>query len=135
MNTKKIAEEFDSEAYLKALTAVAMADGEIAPEEMTFIEVQAKLLALDLEKILKAPEQNLRLITPKISLKTKKVILRDCISMAHMDGKYSSIEQTKVLEIAQDLGLGSQDVEELEKWLLDYWKILERGSKILGDAG
>jgi len=136
MEYKDIAKGFDANAYLKALIAVALADGGMAPEEMNFIEIQAKLLALDLDRLLREPEQNLKKLAHRLPHKTKMIIIRDCISMAHMDAEYAESERKRILEIAQELDLGAEEVTSWEEWLLEYWAVLERGDRLIdGEQG
>ena len=131
METKELQKSFDATAYLKALIAVALADGGMAPEELNFIEVQAKLLAQDLDHLLQEPSQSLKAQAHRLSPKTKMIIIRDCISMAHMDKDYAASERERILEIARDLGLGPEEVIKWEDWLSDYWAILDRGDQLM----
>ncbi|MDX2470128.1 MAG: hypothetical protein QNL04_06080 [SAR324 cluster bacterium] len=130
-NHLHIGEDFDSKAYLKVLISVAMADGEIQPSELQFIELQARLLSLDFNLLIKEPSLDLESYAHKLSSKTKRVILRDCICMGYVDDHYSQDERQKIKSIASQLGLSSKDAVEMENWLKDYWKHLKEGERLL----
>lgn len=129
--SQSITENFDAVSYLQTLIAVAMSEGGMKPEEINYIELQAKLLNLDLDHMLDRPQLDLKKIAPKLSGKTKRVIIRDCITLAHMDRDYAAAERLRILGVANDLGLESKVVEQMEAWLKQYWSLLDQGERLL----
>ena len=127
-----LGEDFDRTAYLKVLISVAMADGEIQPSELQFIELQARLLSLDFTQLIKEPSLDLESYSHKLSSKTKRVILRDCICMGYIDDNYSQDERQKIKSITTQLGLNNKDATDMETWLKTYWEHLKEGERLLG---
>ncbi len=116
----------EARAYLSYLMTVANADGQLHEKEKEFIELQAQVWGIvNFEENVEEEE----LIS--LSRTAKMSLLRDSITIAYIDGDYSQEERAKVDELAELLSVESERVADLEEWLLDYWRILERGEELL----
>ncbi|MBW6484443.1 MAG: hypothetical protein K0B10_15480, partial [Vicingaceae bacterium] len=59
-----------------------------------------------------------------------KLLIRDCIALAYLDEKYTDAEKNRINEIAISAGLEKHEVELIEKWLIDYWNLMEKAEEI-----
>ena len=89
---------FDSDSYFKLLVIVAGADGNICESELAFLQDQAKLMDYDLHAVLNKGLNLSDIKVQGISIVTKKIVIRDCISLAHIDGVYDKNESEKIHE-------------------------------------
>ncbi|MBT6047073.1 MAG: hypothetical protein HOG49_09650 [Candidatus Scalindua sp.] len=122
---------FDSDSYFKLLVIVAGADGNICESELAFLQDQAKLMDYDLQAVLNKGLNLSDIKVQGISIVTKKIVIRDCISLAHIDGVYDKNESEKIQEIGKTLGIVPEDIDKINEWLLEYWAIIEKGEELL----
>ncbi|WP_338669388.1 hypothetical protein [Pseudodesulfovibrio methanolicus] len=121
----------EAKAYLSYLFKVAEADGHIDDKEREYIALQAKLWGVASEELAQpVPLEHLR----DISHAAKMSLLRDCITIAHIDGDYAEAEKRRIEDLADFISIPIPKLEELEDWLQDYWKVLERGRILILNA-
>jgi hypothetical protein len=124
----------DAIDYLKTIIAVAKADDDLNENEILFINSQAQLYGLDASTYWNNSSLDLsELHVNKFSHTIKLSIIRDCIVLGHIDRDFNDTERSKVIEIAEKMGLTSSDVDNIEIWLKDYWSVLERGNMLFGE--
>lgn len=120
-------ESFDVDAYFQALLFVANADNVLLNSEAEFLSDQARLFNYNLDGIVDREIDIKRLRTSDMSIFTKKIIIRDCIAMAYVDGNYDKREKEAVQEICKLFMLPFSEVEKIEQWLYEYWSVIEKG--------
>lgn len=130
LDVVEVLEGFDAKAYLDALVAVAKADG-VKPEEREFIVQQAA--SLGIEPDFEHPI-DLTILRSASSIVTRRIIIRDCIVLAAVDGDYSANERERIGEIASGLGVDARTVERIEDWIKRYSDILEEGQRIFAGS-
>lgn len=124
----QIIEGFEAEVYLKALIAVAQADG-VSSSERDFIQNQATLLGVDevnFEMMISLDD-----LSNQINAVTRRIIVRDCIVLATVDGDYTENERRRIAGIAEALGVTPERTAQLENWLQQYSDLLEEGQRLL----
>jgi len=121
---------FEKEIYFKALISVANADNNFNEIEREYLFDQARLLNFDIASIMEKKFTTSELNLKESSSITKKLLIRDCIALAYIDNKYTDAEKFRINEIAINAGLTPKEVETIEKWLIDYWNIMDKAEEI-----
>lgn len=121
----------DREAYLQAMVAVARADRQIRSAELEFLQNQASALDVDLEPLLDGPAPDLAGIRVRTNAQTRRMIVRDCITLAAVDGEYAESERAHVRQVAEALGVSGVRVAAIEAWLQRYSEVLDEGQRLL----
>jgi len=122
--------QLDGVAYLQALLSVAYADGSISIEEAQFIKEQASSLGIAINPY--EYDSSLDSFDPSsLSVVTKKLVIRDCITLACIDKNYDESERVKIFSLAQRYGLSKEFVCGIEAWLKEYWELIERGKALI----
>lgn len=129
-DVSQILKDFDGSAYLSALVAVAQADG-VTPEEEEFIRGQAEAMGIPMPDLTKPVE--VATVADVASTVTKRVIVRDCIVLALVDGHYTENERQRIFDIARQFGVEPALVERMERWAKDYSRVLAEGQAILSE--
>lgn len=130
LSISSIEEQFDAIAYLTALSVVANADG-IADVERDFIYQQAAMLGADLDALNLEELAKKGIESIEATELTRRVILRDCIFLAALDGEYTETERKHVQRLGEMLGISSQLVARIERWAEQYMKLIEESEAIL----
>ena len=125
--------DLHDESYFGVLIAVAAADGEINEDELGFIHAQASMLGFEISEMVEQPPALGTIELEKITKETRALVIRDCISLAYIDGDCNEAERTLITSVAEQVGLESAKVDALEKWLKDYWDLMERGAELLSE--
>lgn len=121
----------ESEYYLKAIVSVALADGIIHEKEREFVNAQAELLSIDPKPYWENPEKDFSFLSnAEMSRMSRMTIIRDCIVLGYIDGNYDDSERNRVAQIAENMKIGNSDVEAVEKWLKEFWEVLEKGKSL-----
>lgn len=126
--------EFDLDAYFKALISVAKADGNLNEIEEEFIKDQATLLNYELGDLI---DQDINLETLHLSESspfTRKILIRDCISLAYIDDHYDEREKAEIQRIGQNMQLSSQEINAIESWLLSYWDLMKQAEELFASS-
>ncbi|MED5369542.1 MAG: hypothetical protein VX899_00885 [Myxococcota bacterium] len=123
-------QDFDPHTYLRLLVAQALVDGMTA-EERDYILLRGALLDVDATELLERPLQTLPPVDPGLSETTRRVILRDCIVLACIDGDFSEAERERVHRLAEWLSVPVESVDRIEDWLHRYWDLMEEAEALL----
>ncbi|MFI3219538.1 MAG: hypothetical protein QX189_10515 [Methylococcales bacterium] len=132
MDIQYITQEFDKLAYMEALIMIASVEDGITQQKMDFIQIQSGLLGVDIKPLLEKVGDISDFKPESMGRVTKMSIVRDSISFAYMDGRYSQAEQESVYKIAEALAIDKIDVDAMENWLKEYWLLLDKGNQLLG---
>lgn len=122
--------EFDPTTYLRLLVAQGHLDG-LVQEEQDYIRARAALLGVEVEPLLSQPLIELPPVDEQVSETTRRVILRDCIVLACIDGNYTEIERAHVHRVAKWLGVDIGAAERIEDWLRRYWELMDESEALL----
>jgi tellurite resistance protein len=123
---------FEAQSYLRALLSVAAADG-ISAEEMSYIERQAHLFGVSVDALMMEPTADLEALREQCSAEIRRMIVRDCVTLASIDNDYNDVERAAVRLISEQLGVTRERLEAFEAWTRDYWAVVERGESLLRD--
>ena len=126
-------EDFDPGDYLAALATVAHADG-LVDEERAFLGSQAVRFGLDPEEALRPVEGHLGRLVGSASKTTRRMIVRDCIVLACVDGEYSANERARIAGIAASLQVSEECLRGLESWVERYGALLDEMQVLLTQA-
>lgn len=130
-------DERSREAYIGVLIHVAAADGDLVREESAAIEAamgRAMIRPHQRERMrswLNAPV-DLATLLGEMSAEARRVVLRDAMIIAAVDGDYHPAELSAIQTIADAAGLGRTEVEALFDWVETGWRWMARGRKVLG---
>lgn len=124
-------ENFDVEVYFKALLTVSKSDGSLDEVEVEYLKDQATLMNYDINSIINKDINFSELHIESTSNFTKKVIIRDCISIANIDNHYDDKEKIEIAKVGEKIGVSKEDIKKIEDWLFEYWGIIEKGEKIM----
>ena len=130
-------DERSREAYVGVLIHVAAADGDLVREESAAIEAamgRAMIRPKQREKLRpQLAEQNkLAKLLDQLSEDACRVVLRDSLIIAAVDGDYHESELEAIREIAKAGGVNKKDLDSLFNWVEDGWRWMARGRGILG---
>lgn len=123
-------EDFDAEAYLRALIAVVKVHG-IEEVERDFVEARARTLGVDPSHLWDETLDELPPIRGEMSDPTRRVVLRDCILIACIDGEYTDTERAWIHRIRDWLGLDEQTVDLFEDWFRRYYDLMDEQEALL----
>ena len=126
--------DLQPERYILGLIAVARSDGE-SPEERAFIEAQASLLGVDAAPLLNQEHITIQGISEGCSMTTRRLILRDCVMLAHADGVYSEQEQAALEMLCNELDINPALIERFNSWLQRYDALLTEGHELITGDG
>lgn len=111
--------------YIRALISVAKSDNYLHDAEEEYIKLQAEMLDLDIEPLLRMDNNDISfLISTQMSHTHRIVLLRDCIILSCLDGDNHKLERMKIIEIASKLDLYESDIEEIESWRNSILEVL-----------
>lgn len=125
-----VLEKFDGLAYIGALISIAKADG-IKSVERNFIEDQARVLGVDPDALWEHPPINLDQFAQTASTVTKRLLIRDCITLASVDDDYSDNERHHILSMAVQFNIQTEMVEKLESWVQRYKSLVREIEDLL----
>jgi len=123
----------EAQSYLSALLTVAAVDG-ISAEEMRYIERQAQILGVSVDALMIEPAADLEALRQQCSAETRRMIVRDCITLASIDNDYNELERASVRRISEQLGVTRERLRALEAWTQEYWDVVQRGEHLLRDG-
>ena len=130
-------DERSREAYVGVLIHVAAADGDLVREESAAIEAamgRAMIRPKQREKLrpMLAERDELSRLLEQLSEDACKVVLRDAMIIAAVDGDYHKSELEAIREIAKASGVTKKELDSLFSWVEDGWRWMARGRGILG---
>lgn len=121
-------EEFDPHFYLRALVAVAVADG-LHPDEEAFVRSQAEMLGVDAEGLFAAPADVSAVVGPNPL--SCRLAYRDCFVLACIDGPPNERERAILGALQRALGLTPELAARIEDWMTRYSELLAEGEALL----
>ncbi len=130
-------DERSREAYVGVLIHVAAADGDLVREECAAIEAamgRAMIRPKQREKLRPqlAKQNELPKLLGQLSEDACRVVLRDSMIIAAVDGDYHESELEAIKEIAKASGVSKKELDSLFNWVEDGWRWMARGRGILG---
>ncbi len=130
-------DERSREAYVGILIHVAAADGDLVREESAAIEAamgRAMIRPKQREKLrpqLTEPNELGKLLD-QLTEDACRVVLRDSMIIAAVDGDYHETELEVIGQIAKASGVSKKELDSLFGWVEDGWRWMARGRGILG---
>ena len=121
--------QIQPDIYLAALVGVARIDG-IRDVERDFITSQAALFGFA-GQIDWSGELDLQRLREAASTATLRLVIRDMVILASIDGDYSGAERERIAAAAEALGLPDGFTPEMETWVARYLAVLADGKRIL----
>tara|TARA_B100001540_G_C15490107_1_gene498732 strand:- start:58 stop:447 length:390 start_codon:yes stop_codon:yes gene_type:complete len=116
---------------------VAAADGDLVREESAAIEaamgramIRPKQRELLRPKLIEQTQLNKLL--EQLSEDACRVVLRDSMIIAAVDGDYHESELDAIHEIAKASGVSQDELKSLFNWVEDGWRWMAYGRSILG---
>ena len=130
-------DEKSREAYVGILIHVAASDGDLVREESAAIEAamgRAMIRPKQREKMRPQLMEKTKLskLLDQLSEEACKVVLRDSMIIAAVDGDYHESELKVIREIAKASGVSKKELKSLFTWVEDGWRWMARGRGILG---
>ena len=130
-------DERSREAYVGVLIHVAAADGDLVREESAAIEAamgRAMIRPKQREKLRPqlTEQSKLAKLLEQLSEDACRVVLRDSMIIAAVDGDYHESELEAIREIAKAGGVNKKELDLLFNWVEDGWRWMARGRGILG---
>lgn len=117
--------------FLKLLAYLSKIDGEIAPEEIKFVENIAIELGISSTNIFNEEIDLDDICCNFKSLLSKNVVILELINIAYADREYKQSEKDGIKIIAQRLDVNTEKIDEIEQWINDGIIWSEKGSKII----
>ena len=118
-------EGFSPEQYVAVLSEVAHSDG-LHPTEMAILEEHAERFGIDLDRLPALPGD-----LSKLPRATRVLVYRDAYMLAMADGEVSAPEGERLEELAQRLGLTSDNTGSIKEWVHDYSTLLDRFGELV----
>ena len=125
-------EESELRTYLSSLVAIALSDG-LHKEEKKYIDLQSALVGIDPDSIWDdsaIDEQALK----ALPLALKSILIRDAITLAHIDNEYTEEEDDKLFDLSRMMDFPVEKVAAIKGWLVDYWTLLEKGNVLFSQV-
>jgi len=122
--------DFDAETYLRCLILVVKVHG-IEPVEREFVEAKARILGVDHEHLWDDTIDDLPPLPDAMTEMTRRVVLRDCILIACIDGEYTDTEREWVHRICGWLQLDLQTADLFEDWFRRYFDLMDEQEALL----
>lgn len=123
-------DKVDLLTYLSTLASLAHSDGDLHEKEVEFIYIQAEIANISPEEVFDSHQDisDGQLISLPPSL--KKILIRDALVLAYIDGDVSKDEREMLRTISKKLEIDDENVNAIENWLIKYWQILEEGNDL-----
>ena len=130
-------DERSREAYVGVLIHVAAADGDLVREESAAIEAamgRAMIRPKQREKLRPqlTEQSELSKLLNQLTEEACRVVLRDSMIIAAVDGDYHEAELEAIGQIAKASGVSKDELDSLFGWVEDGWRWMARGRGILG---
>ena len=130
-------DERSREAYVGILICVAAADGDLVREESAAIEAAMGRAMLrpnrrELMRAWLADPPDIEKLLDEMSDDAKRIVLRDSLIVAAVDGYYHEKEILAIKKIANAADVNTKKLESLMEWIEDGWRWMALGREILG---
>ena len=125
-------EEYEKKALIELLIAISRADGQIRSEEEAFITNFGNEIGVKQDF---SSNVNLEKSCQQITKEQSKIIaMQEIIRLALIDGNYDSEERKGVEVIANLLGLSQEKLQNIENWIFEGQRWIEKGEEMLKTA-
>jgi uncharacterized tellurite resistance protein B-like protein len=126
----------EKELYIELLTVLANADGALVREEMAALEsfMGRALLRPEIREETRQKLRNpgdLESLLSQTNEKTLRVALRDSVLLAAADGEYHPAEILVLERMADQAGVGPDELDALYDWVTEGWEWLAKGRGII----
>ena len=130
-------DERSRKAYVGVLIHVAAADGDLVREESAAIEAamgRAMIRPKQREQLRPqlVEQTQLSKLLEQLSENACRVVLRDSMIVAAVDGDYHESELEAINAIAKAGGVSKDELKSLFNWVEDGWRWMAYGRSILG---
>lgn len=122
--------------FMKGCALLARCDGKVCEKEQEFLLDAAH--ALQLNEIQKNELYSLINGSGEVDIelrfdtrKQKILFLKEAIHLCHYDGFYDGAEKDQVIEMAQNMGVTSDVVDQIEAWVAESIDLGHRGEEML----
>lgn len=119
----------EKDIYMKVLISLAHLD-DLTENEIMYLSTQAQYLGIQFNEYNNEKHSINSLNLSSLSTSLKKTILRDLIVLAYIDNDYSINEKKYLKDITNKMELPDKTLDDIEKWLIRYWELLEEGKII-----
>ncbi|MEQ1570466.1 MAG: hypothetical protein ABMA64_32840 [Myxococcota bacterium] len=123
-------EGFDAHAYLRALIAIVKVAG-VTDTERDYVESRARVLGVDSAPLWQETLTELPVLPDSVTERTRRVVLRDCVFIACIDGDYADKERAWVHRIRDWLGLAPEVSDLFEDWFRRYFDLMDEQEALL----
>lgn len=116
----------EKEAFISLSVHAAKANGIFEEEEKSLIEEYCREMAIeesDLENIMTMEE--VEAVFSKSENHIKKIVLLEVFGLVYSDGQYDSEEKGFIGDFVQEIGLGAEEAEKLQKLIIKYLEVLK----------
>ncbi len=120
--------DFDPAFYIQVLVTLAHIDG-LLPIERAYVTAKAELLGVSVDW--SPGDGEWAPIPSSVSELTRRVIVRDCVVLASVDGDFSDSERGTVHRIAEWLQVDESACDGIEDWLRRYWELMDESEALL----
>lgn len=118
--------DHEKEAFISLSVHVAKANGIFEEEEKSLIEEYCREMAIeepDLENTMTMEE--VEAVFSKSENHIKKIVLLEVFGLVYSDGQYDSEEKGFISDFVQEIGLGAEEAEKLQKLIIKYLEVLK----------
>ncbi|OPY55807.1 MAG: Dna-J like membrane chaperone protein [Pelotomaculum sp. PtaU1.Bin035] len=125
----------EKESLLKLLLYLSMIDGKLTKEEIDFINSIASEIGLSSQNISdNIDDLEIDGILSEIkSDSSKKILLIELVNIAVSDGEYSDTEKRGLEIICNKLGISSEILNRIEKWVSEGKAWMKNGLNLIGE--
>lgn len=120
----------EQRAMLELLIYMAKADGKITDVEEQVLQNYATLTQIDFDTLdgNYMPEE---LVARLHSPKARFIVLQEVLRIAHIDGYFAEDEQQAVLDLAAEMGVPLDYLQEIESWVVEGLRWVWRGEELM----
>lgn len=118
--------DHEKEVFISLSIHAAKANGIFEEEERSLIEEYCREMAIvepDLKNTMTMEE--VEAVFSKSENHIKKIVLLEIFGLVYSDGQYDSEEKGFISDFVQEIGLGAEEAEKLQKLIIKYLEILK----------
>lgn len=131
---KYLQEKTDKIAYLRGMVRLSKVNGEVAKEEVAYIEAVAKGMGLDEKELAELHTLWASESEVKQSFTNKgnaAFFIQEAIQLCSVDGSYDDSEHREVHKIAEEIGISEADVVSIENWVAEGIAWRKHGERLV----
>jgi hypothetical protein len=129
--------EKEKESFIKLLIYIAQSDGFLSDDEEKFIKrIACEVGSKPFEKIETYSKKEIRQIAESFTSSiSKRVVLLEIVNLAYTDNLYLKKEKAAIEFVCDGLGIPTDKLEEVERWVHDGVVWAEEGLAIIKGDG